>query len=237
MAACRLVTVGEAEEQIGGEKTAVERKSEESTKLSVEHPKQKMKSMTVTLDQAANDDADLEVQNNNEEEENPKVKEAEDDPAEENRTEEIERNPEIEPRIEEMPQVERVRKAFPKPGDRIQYRVGEEWQAAEVIKRGGKARGKYYDYFNVRDDGKEDKGIYLDKVDWRFEEKEDQVKDQVGEKEDPNNVEEEESDFEDAEEEANVAVIPVKEHNKPECVEAKKKELEAFDKFGAYVET
>ena len=72
-----------------------------------------------------------------------------------------------------MPRVERVRKAFPKPGDRIQYRVGEEWQAAEVIKRGGKARGKYYDYFNVRDDGKEDKGIYLDKVDWRFEEKED----------------------------------------------------------------
>ena len=143
MAACRLVTVREAEEQIGGEKTAVERKSEESTKSSVEHHKQKMKSMTVTLDQAANDDADLEVQNDNEEEENPNVEEAEDDPTEENRTEEIERNPEIEPRIEEMPQVERVRKAFPKPGDRIQYRVGEEWQAAEVIKRGGKARGKY----------------------------------------------------------------------------------------------
>ena len=106
-----------------------------------------------------------------------------------------------------------------------------------MIKREGKARGKYYDYFNVRDDGKEDKGIYLDKVDWRFEEKEDQVEDQVGEKEDLNNVEEGESDLEDAEEEANVAVIPVKEHNKPECVETKKKELEAFDKFGAYVET
>ena len=31
--------------------------------------------------------------------------------------------------------------------------------------------------------------------------------------------------------------LPVKEHSKPECVEAIKRELEAFDKFGAYVET
>ena len=61
VAACQLVTVGEAEEQIGGEKTAVERKSEESTKSSIEPPKHKMKSMTVTLDQAGNDDKDVEV--------------------------------------------------------------------------------------------------------------------------------------------------------------------------------
>ena len=98
----------------------------------------------------------------------------------------------------------------------------------EVIKRGGKAKGKYCNYFNIRDDGKEDKGIYLDKVDWRFEEKEDQVEDQVREKEDLNNVEEGESDFEDAEEEANIAVIPVKEHSKPECVEAKKEVIRSI---------
>ena len=54
--------------------------------------------------------------------------------------------------------------------------------------------------------------------------------------EDQRNVGEGESDFEDAEEEVNIAVIPVKEHSKPECIEAKK-ELEVFNKFGAYVET
>ena len=133
----------------------------------------------VTIDRAGNDAEvqnyeDVEVQNDEEEEENTNVEEIEDNLAEENRNEEIERNPEIEPRIEETPWVERVKKAFPKPGDRIQYKVGEEWQAAEVLKRGGKASSKkHYDYFNVRDDGKEDRGIYLDKVDWRFEEVED----------------------------------------------------------------
>ena len=33
-------------------------------------------------------------------------------------------------------------------------------------------------------------------------------------------------------EEANVAFIPAKYHGKSDCIEAKQKELKAFDKFG-----
>ena len=37
-------------------------------------------------------------------------------------------------------------------------------------------------------------------------------------------------------EEANIALIPVKDHGQQECVEAKKKELTAFEEFEEYTE-
>ena len=59
-------------------------------------------------------------------------------------------------------------------------------------------------------------GIDLNKAEWRFNVQ------QV--------VEEEQ------EEEANIALIPAKEHGREECKAAKNKELEAFDEFGVYEE-
>ena len=104
---------------------------------------------------------------------------------------------------------------YPKAGDRIQYRDGGDWQAAEVLSRGGKSTSKYADYFNVRGEGGVADGVYLDRVEWR---KEDGVEKEV--------VEEP-----DREEEVHVVLIPAKEHHKPECVAAKARELEAFKDF------
>ena len=109
---------------------------------------------------------------------------------------------------------------YPKAGDRIQYRDGGDWQAAEVLGRGGKSTSKYADYFNVRGEGGIADGVYLDRVEWR---KEDGVEKEV--LEEPDKVEE-----------VQVVMIPAKEHQKPECVAAKIKELQAFKDFEVFRE-
>ena len=60
---------------------------------------------------------------------------------ENNRDDEVE-NPEVERVIVTEALLERYKKSFPKPGDRIQYKIGDEWQSAEVLRRGGKASSK-----------------------------------------------------------------------------------------------
>ena len=102
-------------------------------------------------------------------------------------------------------------------GDRIQFKEGEEWRDVTVISRGSKASSRTSpNYFNVRNEDNGAAGLDLDKAEWRF------------------NVQE--AVAEEQEEEANVTLIPVKDHGKEECVAAKKKELAAFDEFGVYEE-
>ena len=90
---------------------------------------------------------------------------------------------------------------FPKAGDKIQFKDGEEWRDVTVINRGCKASSRTNpNYFNVRnEDGAA--GLDLDKSEWRF------------------NVQE--AVAEEQEEEVNVTLIPVKDHGRVECVAAK----------------
>ena len=81
-----------------------------------------------------------------------------------------------------------------------------------MIGRGAKANSKRHsDYYNIRLEGAEPSGVYLDKIVWK---KGDDM----------------------MEEEVNVVIIPTSEHGRPECRKAKVKELEAFDKFDVYKE-
>ena len=85
-----------------------------------------------------------------------------------------------------------------------------------MIGRGAKASGKYKDYFNVQYENKEKGGIYMDNIEWKNDETE----------------EEEEENFEDA----NYAMIPIAQHGEPKCIEAKEIELKAFRDFDVYEE-
>ena len=101
---------------------------------------------------------------------------------------------------------------YPKAGENIQVKEGGQWRQAAVIGRGAKANSKKHsDYYNIRLEGAEPSGVYLDKIVWK--KGEDMM-----------------------EEEVNVVIIPTSEHGRPECKHAKMKELEVFDKFDVYEE-
>ena len=109
---------------------------------------------------------------------------------------------------------ERRQTPYPKAGDRIRFQEDGEWRSGEVTGRGGKKSSKlHYDYFNVKS-GDKNRGIYLDKTEWRFQRDE----------------------LDNLEEEAFLTLIPTKEHGREECVMAKLKELEAFKDFQVYEE-
>ena len=111
----------------------------------------------------------------------------------------------------------RGRVKYPKAGDVIQFKEGEDWREVTVIGRGCKASSRVNpNYFNVRTEAEGAEGVDLDKSEWRF------------------NVQE--AVVEEQEEEVNVTLIPIKEHGREECVAAKKRELAAFDEFGVYEE-
>ena len=106
---------------------------------------------------------------------------------------------------------------YPRAGDRIQFKEGEEWRDRTVIGRGAKMTSKTHtNYFNVRKEDSGAAGMDLDKSEWRF------------------NVQE--AVEEEKEEEVNFTLTPIKDHGKEECVAAKKKELATFDDFGVYEE-
>ena len=62
---------------------------------------------------------------------------------------------------------------YPRAGDHIQFKEGENWLKAEVMGRGGKASSKlHFDYFNLRSRGEEEEkqcGVHLDRTEWRFD--------------------------------------------------------------------
>ena len=76
---------------------------------------------------------------------------------------------------------------YPRAGDHIQFKEGENWLKAEVMGRGGKASSKlHFDYFNLRSRGEEEEkqcGVHLDRTEWRFDnaDKDLQVEDEKAE--------------------------------------------------------
>ena len=93
---------------------------------------------------------------------------------------------------------------YPKAGDIIQFKGCNNWREVTVIGRGCKASSRVnQNYFNVRTEAEGAEGVDLDKSEWRF------------------NVQE--AVVEEQEEEVNMTLIPVKEHGRKECVEAKNK--------------
>lgn len=237
VAACRLVALGDAEEQIGS--SEAEHHSQPKTRLSPDNDQKR--SQTLVSQYRPKPAAAIEVEEDDTlevgEGVNEEMREANDEQAaEREREQDAEREREQAVEIEREQAAEREKDAaqgeegqgaqerritapalprYPKAGEAIQFKDGEAWQNAQVISRGGKASSKVNkDYFNVRVNG-EASGIYLDKVEWRKAE----------------TVEEEQE-----EEEAMVGMIPVKEQRTPQCEEAKRRELEAFRKFKVYEE-
>ena len=103
-------------------------------------------------------------------------------------------------------------KSFPKSGDNISYKDGSNWIPGKVVSRGGKATSKKNgDYFNIETNS-EQLGLHLNRVEWEYTNE---------------GRNEEESLF---------AIIPEKDHGKPECIEAKQKELDSFKEFQVYDE-
>ena len=121
----------------------------------------------------------------------------------------------------------------PKKGGMVKYLREGEWKRVEVTSRGGTAKGKNKYYFNVKAREGWTSGVHFDKVKWEEDEdyvfytkivlwKEDtlkyvQVNGHVIE-------------------EVNIVLIPTKEHGSPECIAAKKKEMDAFNQFDVYLE-
>ena len=82
-----------------------------------------------------------------------------------------------------------ARVKFPKAGDKIEFKVGEEWREMTVVGRGCKTSSRTNtNYFNVREAEEGAEGLDLDKSEWRF------------------NVQE----AVDEDEEANITLLPVK---------------------------
>ena len=214
VAACRLVAVGDAEEQIGSQEVVKTSQSGTPPLLTDENRGEARVSQYGPKPPVAADRVEEEVEelvreeNEEEEERGGGAEAAEREQGEEGTNTNETRN------ANERRNAAPARPQYPKAGDAIQFKEGDAWQNAQVISRGGKASSKVNkDYFNVKVDG-EASGIYLDRVEWR--------KAEAGE--------------EEQEEEAMIGMIPVKEQNTPECEEAKRKELGAFQQFKVYKE-
>ena len=107
-------------------------------------------------------------------------------------------------------------KEFPRKGERIQYKCGEDWENVVVLGRGGKATASLKNYYNLEKDNGEQLGRDLsDKSSWRYS-------DEAAE------------DGDGGIEDVNVVAVPKDEHLKEECVNAKEAELEKLKKFDAY---
>lgn len=97
-----------------------------------------------------------------------------------------------------------------KKNDQIRFREADGWVDAKIIGR-GKTSGKYKNWFNVeRTDGKDNHSVNLEVVEYEL----------------LNNPDTEY---------AMMVTIPKEEQNSPECLEAKRKELEKLKAFQTYI--
>lgn len=110
-----------------------------------------------------------------------------------------------------------IRVKYPRAGDRILFKEGEEWRDVTVIGRGCKASSKTNpNYFNVKSYADGAVGVDLGTAEWRF------------------NVQEAVMDKQ--KEVVNFMLIPVIEQGNKKCIAAKEEKLAPFDKFGLYEE-
>lgn len=102
-----------------------------------------------------------------------------------------------------------------KTGDKIQYKIDNEWKNAEITSRAGKATGKYVNWYNVKDSDGDTKSIDLEKLEWKpFSE---------------NEIIIEESD-------SSVVFSVKSDDNVSEIVKAQQTELEKLTEFDTYEE-
>jgi hypothetical protein len=229
--ACRMISTGDAEEQMGKPETS-EAQEKEQSKGENQEQTEKDDGLTIEKNRteagvpAAEERAVEEAPNVAPLGEGPAARAADVPEAQQGLAE-----PGAGPRPGGGPErrvsgtraASRTRSApYPKAGDQIQFKDGEQWKEAKVTGRGGKASSRSnYDYFNLKEGESQEHGVHLDKTEWRF--------DNAGKK--PM-----EEAAESEEEGANYAMIPRKEQGSLECVEAKEKELQAFMDFKVYEE-
>ena len=122
------------------------------------------------------------------------------------------------------------KKQYQKVGDKIEYKVGEneevEWFEVEVFGK-GKVGGRNEGYLNIHYADGSEGGIDIVKHQWRLKDSEDISGKEINTEE---NVPEENI------EEALVVMIPWSQHNRPECQEAKNKEMHGWEENDTYDE-
>ena len=105
-------------------------------------------------------------------------------------------------------------RSIPKKGDHIRYKIksDDEWKTAEVISRGGKQTGKYREWMNIAENGRDDvTGIDFSNVDqWEI------VADKI------------------PEEVAYIVIVPKTEHEHQKIIGAKEKELNLWKEMDVY---
>jgi transposase InsO family protein/G:T-mismatch repair DNA endonuclease (very short patch repair protein) len=123
-------------------------------------------------------------------------------------------------------------KCVPQKGDDILYKIDEngEWKSASVVSRGGKQTGKYKEWINIKEpDSMTIVGLDLSNVyDWKL------ASETPIEIEISKDIESEEVRSE--EETALVVMVPRSEHDHPDVIKAKKKELSLWRDMGVYEE-
>ena len=231
VAACRLVTTGEADDQLG---TTLEQQTvtkHVNTELSVKNNIDTRATNNNTNQEINQNHHNTEgdAQNDNQNQDNDNQNQNNDDQNRDNDNQNRDDGdtPENEPPVDNTQQEKLSRRterqpasSYPRAGDRIQQKVGDDWQNLEVLGRGGKASSKTnYDYYNVKREDNLSHGVHLDTIEWR------RPLDNITEVAEDNN-----------EEEVNLTTIPSKNQGTQECIDAKTRELKAFDEFNVYEE-
>ena len=104
-------------------------------------------------------------------------------------------------------QNDNFQRSFPKKGDQIQIKTGDDWEEVTVTGRGGKASGKWKNWYNI-EKGDEKSSADLGEKEWRYSS--------------------------EAVEKVNVVSVPKEEHMKEECIKAKESELQKLKNFDAF---
>ena len=125
---------------------------------------------------------------------------------------------------------------YPKSGDKIECVINNQPTNIEIQGRGGKATGKNKSYFNVKYPDDSRGGLFLDTLEWKFtEENQENANEANTENANENNEDQPEvNNANEEEEQVFVVLVPRSMHHMPAIVEAKKLELKNFKDFKVY---
>ena len=122
--------------------------------------------------------------------------------------------------------------SVPKVGEKISYRVGEgenaDWFDVEVFGK-GKAGTRNESYLNLRYADGSEGGVFIDKHEWKRTEAENPQDEEV-------QIPTENEAVTEADEEVFVTLIPWSQHNLPECITAKEREMDGWKENNSYIE-
>ena len=137
----------------------------------------------------------------------------------------------------------KVTSQLPKAGDLIEYKEkeGDIWFRAVIIKRTSKSNVNRRVHYNIDREYGGPAGIVLEDYDWKIISKSDSLAknkfrpgQSVHSKIDYNDEQIKKAESVELENDSYVVFIPKKDWSKPFVIEAKEKEIQNFDRYGAY---